>query len=199
MFHGCSAYILALGRIVIDPATFRRINPNYPISILKPKEDDGECGSEDEESDCCGCGSAPLSDAEKDRDVTKTKWVAVADKNDKTKTHLVQVQVNENGEAPHLENLERLSKQKREFTDEELLIASPVVLGFAFSEKLWLEFSLSSIRDIEWNEGAFESLVLPPGQKSIVKALVESHKYEAAKTIDDVVQGKVCLIYKHSE
>jgi len=124
--------------------------------------------------------------------VTKTKWIAVADKNDKTKTHLVQVAVDENGEAPHMEILERLSKQKREFTDEELLIASPVVLGFAFSEKLWLEFSLSGIRDIDWNEGAFESLVLPPGQKSIVKALVESHKYEAAKTIDDVVQGKVC-------
>lgn len=81
-------------------------------------------------------------------------------------------------------------KQKREFTEEELLIASPVVFGFAFSEKLWLEFSLSGVMDIEWNEGAFESLVLPANQKSIVKALVESHKFHAAKTIDDVVQGK---------
>lgn len=71
------------------------------------------------------------------------------------------------------------------------------MLGFAFSEKLWLEFSISCVREISWNEGAFESLVLPPGQKSIVKALVESHKYEAAKTIDDVVQGKVGYLSVH--
>jgi len=31
---------------------------------------------------------------------------------------------------------------------------------------------------------------LPTNQKSIVRALVESHKFHAAKTIDDVVQGK---------
>jgi len=80
--------------------------------------------------------------------------------------------------------------KQREFTDEELLTASPVVFGFAFSEKLWVEFSLGDVRDIEWNEGAFESLMLPPSQKSIVKALVESHKVHAAKTIDDVIQGK---------
>jgi SpoVK/Ycf46/Vps4 family AAA+-type ATPase len=76
------------------------------------------------------------------------------------------------------------------FTEEELLIASPVVLGFAFSEKYWLEFSLSGIDEIKWNPEAFESLVLPDRIKSNLKGLVSSHRFNAAKTIDDVIQGK---------
>ncbi|KAB8298079.1 hypothetical protein EYC80_001842 [Monilinia laxa] len=76
------------------------------------------------------------------------------------------------------------------FTDEEYLIASPVVLGFAFAEKLWLEFTVSGIKDIVWNEGAYDSLVLEDNTKAIVKALVESHKYHPAESIDDVIQGK---------
>jgi SpoVK/Ycf46/Vps4 family AAA+-type ATPase len=46
------------------------------------------------------------------------------------------------------------------------------------------------VNEIEWNDGAFDSLVLPDNQKSIVKALVESHTFNAAQNIDDVIQGK---------
>ena len=70
------------------------------------------------------------------------------------------------------------------------MIASPVVLGFAFAEKMWLEFTISGIKSITWNEGAYDSLVLEDNTKSIVKALVESHKYHPAESIDDVIQGK---------
>jgi len=197
------------GRIMIDPAIFRRINPNYPISLLKPKEQDELFGgdSDSECSDCCGCGSDDEDDMPEgaegprnygDEDVGKerTKIKVVRDKEDKLQ--VVEVPVNEDGEEIQVENLDNLangeteSKRKdiSEFTEEELLIASPVVLGFAFSEKLWLEFTLSGVREIEWNDGAFQSLVLPPKQKSVVKALVSTHKFHAAETIDDVVQGK---------
>ena len=111
------------------------------------------------------------------------------------------------GEKLAVENLSELSSDKARkdadaaadeekkqaipvFTDDEYLIASSVVLGFSFAEKLWLEFTVSGIRDIVWNEGAYESLVLPEDTKAIVKALVESHKYHPAQSIDDVIQGK---------
>ena len=58
-----------------------------------------------------------------------------------------------------------------EFTDEEYLIASPVVLGFAFAEKMWLEFTVSGVKEIQWNETAYESLVLEPKTKDIVKVI----------------------------
>ena len=179
------------GRIMIDPAIFRRINPNYPISLIKKKDpdelpgqdsdDEDSAADEDDEDGGDGCGRVQ-------RD---TKFKAVIDKN--KKLHIVEVPIDENGREVIVENMEQLpegAETKHEFTEEELLIASPVVLGFAFSEKLWLEFSLSGVHDIEWNEGAFDSLVLPENQKTIVKALVESHKFHAAETIDDVVQGK---------
>lgn len=79
---------------------------------------------------------------------------------------------------------------KHVFSEEELLIASPVVLGFSFSEKLWLEFSLAGISEIKWQTEAFESLVLPAQIKQNLKGLVSSHRFNAAKTIDDVIVGK---------
>lgn len=175
------------GRIMIDPAIFRRINPNYRISVIKAKDQEGfDSDDEDEGSDCECDGEAKQ----------KLVWRFVKDKDDEY--HYVQVPVDEDGAMVKPEKLEPVVKGEgkeevesaQEFGEEELLIASPVVYGFSFQEKLWLEFTISSIKDIEWNEGAFESLVIPPGQKSIVKALVSSHKFHAAETIDDVVQGK---------
>ncbi len=74
---------------------------------------------------------------------------------------------------------------------------------------------MSGVKEIQWNENAYESLVLESKTKDIVKvsqphglpnagardggdpkrltilqALVESHKYHAAESIDDVIQGK---------
>ena len=78
-------------------------------------------------------------------------------------------------------------------TEEDLLLCSPTVLGFSFSDKLWVELSVSHISDIEWNTGAFDSLVLPESQKRIVRALVESHSKQDTKKgsgFDDFIKGK---------
>ncbi|KAL1650086.1 hypothetical protein SLS58_001464 [Diplodia intermedia] len=192
------------GRVMIDPAIFRRINANYPISVIKPKDQDdlwdfASCGCSDDESDDEMEGPHNMGEEHEERQKYRFKIVH----DEKKEAHLIQVPVDDDGNEIQAEKLDKLaedgegvkedndeSKAKHEFTEEELLIASPVVLGFAFSEKRWMEFSLSGVRDIEWNEGAFESLVLRQDQKSIVKALVSSHKFHAAQTIDDVVQGK---------
>ncbi|KAE8551441.1 hypothetical protein EYB25_005328 [Talaromyces marneffei] len=190
------------GRVMIDPALHRRINPNYPISTVRPKDPDVLESESGEESEDCGCGGSS-SGAEHGGDLSheseppRPVYKIMRDK--KGKAHVVQVEYDENGnEITKKEDFELLDNDKDEkdgepspeFTEEELLIASPVVLGFAFSEKLWLEFSVSGVNEIEWNDGAFDSLVLPDNQKSIVKALVESHTFNAAQNIDDVIQGK---------
>ncbi|KAI9816257.1 MAG: hypothetical protein M1827_001858 [Pycnora praestabilis] len=193
------------GRIMVDPAIHRRINPNYPISTVKPTDPDDEYtdDEEDGESNCSCCDGSSDDERQKgglsgglgDNDDVKesTKLKVVLD--DKGKAHLVRVTLDAEGDEVQEEKMDKMGEgeekeQEREFTEDELLIASPVVLGFAFSEKLWLEFTVSGVSEIEWNEGAFDSLVLPDNQKSIVKALVESHKFSAAQTIDDVIQGK---------
>ncbi|MCJ1282180.1 hypothetical protein MMC26_001503 [Xylographa opegraphella] len=185
------------GRVMIDSKNFRRINPNYPISTVKAEDPDllpEEERDSDEES--CGCGEDEDAQATgqnfEDAEKPRIRMKLVTD--DRDHAAIVEVEVDENGMEIQKEKIDELPTEdespERTFTDEELLIASPVVLGFAFSEKLWLEFIVSGINEIEWNEGAFESLVLPEDQKSIVKALVESHSFQGKKNIDDVIQGK---------
>ncbi|KAJ5790220.1 uncharacterized protein N7518_007231 [Penicillium psychrosexuale] len=188
------------GRVMIDPAIHRRINPNYTISTVRPKDPDlidpkelGVSEDEGDESDGCCCGGSD-SDSEHggNSDAPRMMYKVVEDKDGCA--CVVEVEVDENGTEVQKEKMDRIEgatdTKEREFTEEELLIASPVVLGFAFSEKLWLEFTISGISDIEWDKEAFGSLVLPSNQKSIVKALVESHAFHAAQNIDDVIQGK---------
>ncbi|UZP39682.1 hypothetical protein NXS19_007498 [Fusarium pseudograminearum] len=190
-------------RVMIDPTIFRRINPNYSVSTVKPKDPDILSDDEDSDSDsdnCCGC-----SDSE---DGEKVKWVTKVYKDSDGEVQMVKFPRSEIKDEQDIE-LDKLPSKKDggenesegsgkddekkdvpEFTDEEYLIASPVVLGFAFSEKQWLELAVSGASDIKWNEKAWDSLVLEDGTKDLIKALVKSRKYHAANTIDDVIQGK---------
>lgn len=188
------------GRVMIDPAIHRRINPNYPISTVRPKDPDildaselGMSDAEDDDSDACCCGESD-SDSNNGCSSDTPRTVYKVIEGEDGSVHVVEVEVDEYGQEIQKEKMDRIesdaAEKAREFTEEELLIASPVVLGFAFSEKLWLEFTISGISDIEWDADAFDSLVLPGNQKSIVKALVESHTFHAAENIDDVIQGK---------
>ncbi|EEH42389.2 uncharacterized protein PADG_07209 [Paracoccidioides brasiliensis Pb18] len=183
------------GRVMVDPAIHRRINPNYPISTVKPKDPDLLDDSENESGSeaCCCAGSGSESEHWPKEERLKTRLKLVQDK--EGKPHVIEIEYDDNGNEIVKEDMDKITDKNQkgeelEFTEEELIIASPVVLGFAFSEKLWLEFTVSGINDIEWNSGAFDSLVLPGNQKSIVKALVESHTFHAAENIDDVIQGK---------
>ena len=187
------------GRVMIDPAIFRRIQPNYPLSYIKPDELDreGEEAEQEMSDDGC-CSSDDDEDVSESEKPVKDPVRIVLWKDSKGKKHhipLLQSTIDaENGvgdnETTKLETDDMGNMANHIFSEEELLIASPVVLGFAFSEKLWLEFSLSGIEEIQWNSEAFESLVLPDKIKSNLKGLVSSHRFNAARTIDDVIQGK---------
>jgi hypothetical protein len=131
----------------------------------------------------------PLEEREKrevDDDEPRMKMKFVRDENEQPR--IVEVPVDADGQEIQVEKLEevpsKMVKKNGEaevtlpeedkkalptFTDEEYLIASPVVLGFAFAEKLWLEFTVSGVKDITWNEGAYDSLVLEDNTKAIVK------------------------------
>ncbi|GJE93103.1 ATPase family AAA domain-containing protein [Phanerochaete sordida] len=73
-------------------------------------------------------------------------------------------------------------------TEDELMLASPIVYGFSLTDKVWLEFNVQKVAEIEWNDEAFENLVLPPGRKTLLRSLVEAHR--AGLGFDDFVKGK---------
>ncbi|KAJ4323113.1 hypothetical protein N0V84_004513 [Fusarium piperis] len=185
-------------RVMIDPSTFRRINPNYSVSSVKPKDPDIlSDGSDSESEGCCDC-----EDSDSDSDgVEKVKYVTKLYKDGNGEVQRARIPRDFLEGEPDQEELNKIrpnsgdgegseEEETFEFTDEEYLIASPVFLGFSFSEKHWLELSVSGIGDIKWNDKAWDSLVLEPETKDLIKALVKSRKYHAANTIDDVIQGK---------
>lgn len=172
-------------RVMVDPQTFRRINPNYPVSDIQVADLDLPIKThrESDDEECCSYGNV------------SSKWrPLLVDRHENAGP--LELEVDDNRNRPRKESMDKPHSQrgevKREFTEEELLISSPVVLGFVFSKKLWLELTISGIQEIEWNKGAFDSLVILDDQKSIIKALVQSQVSEAQgrKTIDDVIKGK---------
>ncbi|KAF3767144.1 hypothetical protein M406DRAFT_11443, partial [Cryphonectria parasitica EP155] len=176
------------GRVMVDTAIHRRINPNYPISVVRPKDHSGLGDADDSDDDGDGRGGD-------DNDDTRIKYVTKFIKDDKGRVSVVRM-TKEEAQDFGKEKLAKVESQLDDndetivFTDDEYLTASSLVLGFSFGEKLWLEFTVSGIKDVSWNVKAYESLVLEARTKDTVKALVESHKYHAAESIDDVIQGK---------
>jgi hypothetical protein len=179
------------GRVMIDPATFRRINANYPLSYIKQDELGNDDSSDEDSDDCCGCDFD--SDEEEEEEKVK-KGKLVMWKDNSGKKHLIRITPSDDGPDITAQKLDVVEDDEDEsdhvFTEEELLIASPVVLGFSFSEKVWLEFSILGIKEIAWNDEAFDTLVLPKQIKQNLKGLVSSHRFSATKTIDDVIVGK---------
>ncbi|KAF4854571.1 Nuclear valosin-containing protein-like [Colletotrichum siamense] len=81
-------------------------------------------------------------------------------------------------------------------TDEELIICTPVALGFCFGNSKWGGFAMSRLRDVKWNDQAFEDLVLEEPTKMLVRSMVKQHSSQT-DDFDDFVSGKgkgiVCL------
>lgn len=82
-------------------------------------------------------------------------------------------------------------KELMPLTDYQCLLASPIVRGYSFTEKKFLDFFVDNCSPIEWNDKCFEQLVLPNNQKETVQALVAEHS-SSSKTsaFDDIVKNK---------
>ncbi|KIY63466.1 P-loop containing nucleoside triphosphate hydrolase protein [Cylindrobasidium torrendii FP15055 ss-10] len=78
--------------------------------------------------------------------------------------------------------------EETELTEEDLLITPTVVHGFSLSDKLWLEFDVDKISDVDWNKAAFDNLVLPADRKDLLRSLVEAH--HRGLGFDDFIKGK---------
>ena len=173
------------GRIMVDPAIFRRTNPNYPLSTVRPFEsevdDIPQMIDEDNNVTMSSDGRGQPTPASEDFDKHKQFKVT---KNGDGKHVLIEIGSEEAAQA-FIED-----STKNIFTEEQLLVASSTVVGFSFSEKLWLEFAVSKVGEISWNTDAFDSLILPDSQKNIVKSMVSSHAFHPSRSIDDIIAGK---------
>jgi len=77
---------------------------------------------------------------------------------------------------------------EKDLSDEQLLLAPSVVYGFSLSDKIWFEFDVDKVQDVDWNDDAFANLVIPSGRKALLQSLVEAHHKEIG--FDDFIKGK---------
>lgn len=85
---------------------------------------------------------------------------------------------------------ERQQKNKDEMLarEQDLILLSPILTGFALKNKLWLSFYVDDIKPVVWNDEAYDHLVYPEEQKDLVLTFVENH--QRTKGVDDVIMGK---------
>jgi hypothetical protein len=81
-----------------------------------------------------------------------------------------------------------------QLTDEQYMLATPMLRGFSFTEKKFLDLFVDKTQPINWNVKCFDQLVLPESQKELVQALVAEHTARSTDpsiaAFDDIVKGK---------
>jgi hypothetical protein len=75
------------------------------------------------------------------------------------------------------------------FSEDEMLLFFPGLYGFSLTSKCWCVFFVWNIKDLEYSNTAFESLVIPQHQKMMIRSLVNDHQNEHS-TFDDLIEGK---------
>ncbi|RMZ68508.1 AAA family ATPase [Pyrenophora seminiperda CCB06] len=74
-------------------------------------------------------------------------------------------------------------------TTEQKLICSPWLQGYSLEDKLWLNFVISGVEDIKWQDSAFDNLVLPNDQKKQILGVTIAQR-ESRNDFDDFIVGK---------
>ncbi|KAM0343578.1 hypothetical protein ACHAPU_008329 [Fusarium lateritium] len=79
--------------------------------------------------------------------------------------------------------------QRVPLTEEELIMTSPIVRGYALKNKRWMEFFVDDVTEVKFNDKAFDSLVLPQDQKELILAFAQS-QVKFKNVFDDIISGK---------
>ncbi|THZ50551.1 P-loop containing nucleoside triphosphate hydrolase protein, partial [Aureobasidium pullulans] len=72
--------------------------------------------------------------------------------------------------------------------DDFLLCLPATLRGYWFLKKRWMTLKIRYIKEVTWEESAFETLVLDNHKKEMLKALVTTH--DSGNTSLDVIEGK---------
>lgn len=151
------------GKVCIDAEAFYRIC-NQVKPKLRPLSGHVDADSDkpgDEDADAC------MSEPEFEGDFTVAP---------------VEVPTAAKGPAERKEDLTPLGAS-------ELLMTTPWMKGFDLKSKEFCELNISELKDMTWNDEAFEKLVLPSGEKELAWAFVEN-KSMSTSDFDDFILDK---------
>ncbi|KAF2119614.1 P-loop containing nucleoside triphosphate hydrolase protein [Lophiotrema nucula] len=154
------------GRIVIDTYGWNRFNPTYAVYVTPLHQKDSATRSrsyDSDDSEDSNGDDSDVDDYEGDDDSGMPIDGQFADEEDASR---------------HVP-----------LTAEQKLTCTPLLRGYSLKNKLWLNFFVNCVQEIEWQKDAFDRLVLPKNQKELILGFTESQrKYRDA--FDDVIEGK---------
>lgn len=114
----------------------------------------------------CSCGDSDCKLAQKEKDREEKKQESAIRKDD---------------------------DERKELDDDEVLLCPAFVQGFALRDKVWAEFRIDHLKNVEWNAMAYERLELDDKVKRIIRALVQAHRKHSIENppdFDDIIAGK---------
>ncbi|KAJ7783967.1 hypothetical protein DFH07DRAFT_210314 [Mycena maculata] len=172
------------GRIMVDRATFHRLNANYAFPTpVPPKSDTHGLSLPGGSTFQQGMQNVPYDD---EQEVDMFGVPVMYGQPVILPGQMIPGQPFRDGGL--VQSLANATTETTDLSPEELLLTPTVVYGFSLSDKLWLEFDITKIAPVSWNEDAFANLVLPADRKTLLRSLVEAHHEEAG--FDDFVKGK---------
>lgn len=72
------------------------------------------------------------------------------------------------------ERPEDYDHETREITENEMLLCSSTVLGFALSSHKWIQMRIDDLSEIKWSADAIDRLVIDKRQKKVLSSLINS-------------------------
>lgn len=84
---------------------------------------------------------------------------------------------------------EEEAPKRAPLTQEQVIMTVPTVRGYSLRNRRWMEFFVDEVKDVEFDNNAFETLVLEPDHKELILAFAQS-QVKFKNTFDDIISGK---------
>ncbi|EKG19303.1 ATPase AAA+ type core [Macrophomina phaseolina MS6] len=151
-------------RIIIDTYAFNRFNPNRKVRAtrIKTLAMQPQVLSDEEDDEDYDCYSDSDDSSDDERDLVKPPAPVTPASGEPTEKGL---------------------------SEDQLLICTDILRGYSLKDKKWMKFPIGGVKEIEWNEQAFDSLVAPPEQKDLILAFAQTQA-KNKDCFDDVISGK---------
>ncbi|CAH0046736.1 unnamed protein product [Clonostachys solani] len=75
-----------------------------------------------------------------------------------------------------------LNRKSQDLTDDQLMLCSATVHGFFLELNRWAKFEVESVKDIEWDDEVFSTLLLPEGYKTLMLSFVHGQEGNMPQT-----------------
>ncbi|KAI1490995.1 P-loop containing nucleoside triphosphate hydrolase protein [Biscogniauxia mediterranea] len=91
----------------------------------------------------------------------------------------------------------RLGQAQVKLAQPKPWLCPPFTIGYSLGRKQWSRLLVDNISDVDWNEDAWDDLVLPDTEKLLLRSLITSHEFSRQPRDLTKQKGKGLVILLH--